>query len=146
AVFQHTLGTSLYNAMLQMLVPGEPKETSDHQSPSYETDWYGQVSKDLRDVFGHRKPRGAYSRRYCGGGSKRRCRAALLQSLLTALGVSRQQLYGQDAECAKANRVEASCSDETRSVSASGVSIPNFPLQNRPTFQQTIELTRKLPR
>jgi hypothetical protein len=42
--------------------------------------------------------------------------------------------------------VEASCSDETRPTSASGVSIPAFPYINRPTFQQTIELTKKLPR
>jgi hypothetical protein len=43
-------------------------------------------------------------------------------------------------------RVEASCSDETRSTSTSGVSIPAFPLQNRPTFQQTVEPAKRLPR
>ncbi|MEA2431354.1 MAG: hypothetical protein QOI19_1827, partial [Thermoleophilaceae bacterium] len=38
------------------------------------------------------------------------------------------------------------CSDETLSTSASGVSIPAFPLQNRPTYQQIVEVTRRLPR
>jgi acyl-homoserine lactone acylase PvdQ len=144
AIFQHTLGGPLYDQMLQMLAPGESKEIADHQPPSFETDWYGQVSKDLRDLFDRRKPAGAYSRVYCGGGSKIRCRLALRQSLLQALGVSKQQLYGKDPNCA--SRAEASCSDETLSTTVSAVSIPPFPLQNRPTFQQTAEPTRKLPR
>jgi hypothetical protein len=81
---------------------------------------------------------------YCGGGSRAKCRAALRSSLRAALGVTRQQLYGQDSHCS--SRPEASCSDETVSTSASGVSIPAFPLQNRPTYQQTVEPTRKLAR
>jgi hypothetical protein len=58
--------------------------------------------------------------------------------------VTKQQLYGKDPHCT--DRPEASCSDETVSTSASGVSIPPFPLQNRPTFQQTVEPEKKLPR
>jgi hypothetical protein len=129
--------------MLKMLVPNDPKETSSHSSPSFETDWYGQVLKDLQDLYGP-KPRGRYSRIYCGGGSRAKCTAALRKSLRSALGVSRQQLYGKDSNCS--SRPEASCSDETISTSVSGVGIPNFPLQNRPTYQQIIEVTRKLAR
>jgi hypothetical protein len=33
-----------------------------------------------------------------------------------------------------------------RFVSASGVSVPPFPFQNRPTFQQVATPTQKLPR
>jgi hypothetical protein len=33
-----------------------------------------------------------------------------------------------------------------RFVSASGISVPPFPFQNRPTFQQVIELTKTLGR
>jgi hypothetical protein len=33
-----------------------------------------------------------------------------------------------------------------RWVSASGIPVPPFPFQNRPTFQQVVELTRTLPR
>jgi hypothetical protein len=29
---------------------------------------------------------------------------------------------------------------------ASAISVPPFPMQNRPTFQQTVELTKRLPR
>jgi hypothetical protein len=104
------------------------------------------VSKDLRTLFpgGSGKPRGRYSRIYCGGGSRARCRAALRATLKAALNVTKEQLYGKDPTCA--SKPEAICSDETISTSASGVSIPPFPLQNRPTFQQTVEPTKKLPR
>jgi hypothetical protein len=104
------------------------------------------VSKDLRTIFDKRAPRGRFSRLYCGGGSRDVCRKRLKHSLNQALGVTRQQLYGSDETCTKEKRVEASCSDETRSTSASGVGIPAFPYLNRPTFQQTVEPTRKLPR
>jgi hypothetical protein len=127
-----------------MLVPNDLKESAAHSSPSFETDWYGQVLKDLTTLFGAHRPAGAFSRVYCGGGSRARCRRALRASLVAALGVSKQQLYGKDSNCT--SRPEASCSDETLSVSASGVSIPAFPLQNRPTFQQTVEPQRKLAR
>src|SRR4051812_43033197 len=144
AEFRPALGGRLYSQMLRMLVPGEPKETASHSSPAFETDWYGQVSKDLRTLFGAKRPKGAYSRVYCGRGSRKRCRAALRSSLRAALAVSKDQLYGKDSNCT--SRPEASCSDETLSTSTSGVSIPAFPLQNRPTFQQTVEPTKHLPR
>jgi hypothetical protein len=146
AEFRPVLGGTLYAQMLRMLVPNDPKETASHSSPAFETDWYGQVSKDLRTLFpgSAGKPRGRYSRVYCGGGSRARCRRALRASLRAALAVSKEQLYGKDPNCA--TRPEASCSDETLSTSASGISIPAFPLQNRPTFQQTVEPTKKLPR
>jgi acyl-homoserine lactone acylase PvdQ len=144
AEFRPVLGGSLYSQTLQMLVPNDLKESAAHSSPSFETDWYGQVLKDLTTLFGAHRPAGAFSRVYCGGGSRARCRRALRASLVAALGVSKQQLYGKDSNCT--SRPEASCSDETLSVSASGVSIPAFPLQNRPTFQQTVEPQRKLAR
>jgi acyl-homoserine lactone acylase PvdQ len=144
AEFKPALGATLYGAVLKMLVPNDQKETADHSSPSFETDWYGQVSKDLRTLFGSRKPAGAYSRVYCGGGSRAACRRALRKSLAAALKVTQQQLYGKDPNCT--SRPEASCSDETLSTSVSGVSIPAFPLQNRPTYQQTVEVTKRLPR
>ena len=60
-----------------------------------------------------------------------------------ALSVTPQQIYGH-GDCE--SDPQASCHDMNRWTSASGISIPPFPFQNRPTFQQTIELTQKLPR
>ena len=122
-----------------------PPNHGDHLGSAYQGSWYGYVSKDLRKLFGPR-PRGAYSRVYCGRGSRKRCRSALRGALRRALRVKRADLYGRDETCADENRVEASCFDETRSTIAAGVDIPPFPWINRPTFQQTIELRRHLPR
>ncbi|MEA2427568.1 MAG: hypothetical protein QOF37_1196, partial [Thermoleophilaceae bacterium] len=146
ATFQPKMRSALFNQMLRMLPPDTALSTSVVQPPAFETDWWGLVSKDLRTVFDRRPPPGHFSSKYCGGGSKRKCRLALRLSLMQALGISRHQLYGGDSTCAGDHREEASCYDETSSTSASGVSIPDFPWINRPTFQQTIELTRKLAR
>jgi acyl-homoserine lactone acylase PvdQ len=88
--------------------------------------------------------RGRYSRVYCGNGSRTACRAALLASLSDALGVSRTDLYGQSGACK--SDAQASCFDKNRWTIASAISIPPFAFQNRPTFQQVIEVTRTLGR
>jgi acyl-homoserine lactone acylase PvdQ len=148
AQFRPVLGKRVYGALRRMVPPGEAKETDSHESPAFASDLYGQSSKDLRTVFSRRsrRPRGAFSRKYCGRGSRKACRRALRRSLAQALDVTRDQLYGKDADCASAGRVEAACSDETRSTSASGISIDPFPFQNRPTFQQIVQLERRVPR
>jgi acyl-homoserine lactone acylase PvdQ len=87
--------------------------------------------------------RGRYSRVYCGNGSLSACRAALRASLADALGVSHEDLYGTGA-CK--SDPQASCFEKNRWTIASAISIPPFAFQNRPTFQQVIELTRKLGR
>ncbi len=91
----------------------------------------------LRSIPGH------YSRVYCGRGSLSACRRALLSSLAQALGESAQQVYGQGI-CASDPTAE--CFDQNQSVEASGIPLPPFPFQNRPTFQQVVQLTQTLPR
>lgn len=113
--------------------------------------WFGNVSKDLRRVFSIGHERGRYSQAYCGNAPhrrlsaralRRRCRAALQRSLTAALSVTPQQLYGQS--CPK--DPEPSCSDRNTWTEVSAITIPPFPYQNRPTFQQVVTLTRHLPR
>jgi hypothetical protein len=145
ATFEPRMGKSLYAQMLKMLPPDASHSSIFHEPPYFEIDWWGYVSKDLRNVFGKRPPPGHYARKYCGGGSKRACRIALRLALRQALAMPRDQVY-TDQKCKQENRVEAACSDETRSTSASGVGIDPFQYINRPTFQQTIELTQKLSR
>jgi hypothetical protein len=144
AQFGPTLGEDAMAAM-QAMVPfdaelGPGKSPS---APAFSTGWYGFVHKDLRDLLTPRRVKGRWSRVYCGGGSKARCARALQASLAEALKVTRQELYGR-GECA--SNAQASCFDMNRFTAASAVTVPDFPLQNRPTFQQTVELTRKLPR
>ncbi len=146
AVFKPRMGAKLYRQMLVMLPPDAAHSAIFHEPPYWEADWWGYASKDLRTIFNRRSPRGAYSRKWCGGGSRKRCRRILRRTLAKALTVDRQTLYGADPVCADQNRLEAICSDETRSTSASGISIDPFPYMNRPTFQQIAEPVRRLPR
>jgi len=145
AEFERALGSKAYDALTAFQPPDAQQVGGPANSPDYETGWFGYVSKDLRDWFGPR-PRGPWSRKYCGNGSRARCRTALRQSLAAALTVTKQDLYGHDSTCSSEGRVEASCFDETRSVVASGVDVPSFPWINRPTFQQVVEPMRQLPR
>jgi acyl-homoserine lactone acylase PvdQ len=145
AVFRPKMGRELYAQMLRMLPPDEPISAVFHQPPYFEIDWWGHASKDLRAIFGRRAPRGAYARKWCGGGRRGVCRKRLRRSLAKALATPKEEIYTDDT-CVSSGRIEASCSDETRSTSASGIAIPAFPYLNRPTFQQTATPERKLPR
>ena len=86
---------------------------------------------------------GAWSRVYCGNGSLAACQGALVASLIEATSATAQQVYGTGA-CA--SNPQASCYDQDRPTVASGVSVSPFPFQNRPTFQQVVELTQTLGR
>ena len=88
-----------------------------------------------------RRPRGAWSRGYCGGGSKSKCRAALRSSLRKALGDPAGRLGHGDC----AGDPDPQCYDQNRSIITSAISIPPAPFQNRPTFQQTVSVTKNLP-
>ncbi|HEY4427765.1 MAG TPA: penicillin acylase family protein [Solirubrobacteraceae bacterium] len=147
AAFRPALGDEVFGATNGMLELGGPYPGGEPAAPDFADGWYGQLSKDLRDLLAANglgsAPKGAYPRLYCGGGSLETCRQALQSSLTEALSVTPQQAYGQGA-CAE--DPQASCHDMNRWVNASGVSVPPFPFQNRPTFQQVIELTQTLPR
>ena len=142
AEFHPTLGDSAFNALQVMLPFGSVAEGQQPAAPDFADGWYGYVSKDLRDLFSSTVP-GAYSRIYCGGGSLPTCRTALRDALLAATSVTPGQLYGQ-GDCA--SNPQPSCFDQNRFTSASAISLPPFPFQNRPTFQQTVQLTQTLPR
>ena len=94
-------------------------------------------------MFNKRKPRGRFSRGYCGNGSRTACRRLLRRTLIDARSDAKQKLYGY-GDCA--SNPQARCFDQDRFTVASAISVPDFPFQNRPTFQQTVELTQKLPR
>ncbi len=147
AEFGGALGAGPFEALHGMLEFGLPDPGGEPAAPDFADGWYGYVSKDLRDELAAAgegaAPSSPYSRTYCGGGSLSACRAALQSSLLAALSVTPQELYGHGA-CAE--NAQASCNDMNRFTSASAISVPPFPFQNRPTFQQVVELTRTLPR
>jgi acyl-homoserine lactone acylase PvdQ len=147
AEFRPALGETAFDELHGMLEFGSPNPGGEPTAPDFADGWYGYVSKDLRDLLAANgegsQPRGPYSQLYCGGGSLETCRTALQSSLLQALSVTPQQIYGH-GECAE--NPQASCFDMNRFVSASGISVPAFPFQNRPTFQQVVELTTTVGR
>jgi hypothetical protein len=104
--------------------------------------WWGYVDKDLRSLLG-RRVRGPLSRRYCGRGNLRRCRAILVETLRDA-AIEVRAKYGVPnvadvklpATCAKAKQPQA-C-DQIEFVTAGAVATPPIPWQDRPTFQQIV--------
>jgi acyl-homoserine lactone acylase PvdQ len=143
AEFRPSLGDGAFGALQVMLPFGSVTEGQQPAAPDFADGWYGYVSKDLRDLLSGLAVPGAYSRVYCGNGSLSACRSAVQQSLLAATTVSAKQLYGQ-GDCS--TNPQPSCFDQNRFTSASAISLPPFPFQNRPTFQQVVQLTRTLPR
>jgi acyl-homoserine lactone acylase PvdQ len=143
AEFKPSLGDKAFERLEGMLglgsyTGGSPRE------PDFENGWWGYVSKDLRDLFGPR-PKAPFSRVYCGKGSKKRCRRALQRSLGRALQTTAAQMYGGgNGECAA--DPQPACFDQNRPTVTSGITLGAFPFQNRPTFQQVVTLTQKLPR
>jgi acyl-homoserine lactone acylase PvdQ len=120
--------------------------------------WWNYLSRDLRSLVGERI-RDPLSRRYCGatraGGHGRRavlirCRAILTTSLEQAVAAVQAQ-QGSDmsgwkvrATCPATPTVPQGC-DQIEFTTAGGVSTPPIPWQNRPTYQQAVEIFARRP-
>jgi len=143
AEFMPSLGRKTYKDLEGMLQTGDVTGGSP-TAPDYDDGWYSYVFKDLRDLYGP-KPKAAWSRVYCGNGSKAGCRKALQRSLAAALKVTPAALYGGgNGDCA--SNPQPSCFDQNRPSVTSGITLGPFPFQNRPTFQQVVTLTQRLGR
>jgi acyl-homoserine lactone acylase PvdQ len=144
AMFGPALGDEAYQRLTTVLRPAAVLPGDDPAAPDYDDGWWGYVSKDLRDIFDSKHVVGRWSRGYCGGGDKAKCRTALQDSLRAALdNDDPNTLYGK-GDCGQ--RPDPACFDQNRSTIASGVDMPPFPFQNRPTFQQTVSLSQHLAR
>jgi acyl-homoserine lactone acylase PvdQ len=105
--------------------------------------WWGYVQKDLRTVL-KRKVKGRFSRRYCGAGSVKRCRAILVQTLRAAAADVRSRLGADPAGW----KVQTLCPtdakplacDEIVPTTAGAVDTPAIPFHNRGTFHQAVEV------
>ena len=156
AEFKGALGDNAFTALKGKGLGTGDITRGQARAPNFFDGWWGYVSKDLRSLItpkpkarkGRKRKadpvKGRYSRIYCGRGSLKRCRAALQASLREALTVTPKELYGKATKCAA--KPEASCYDMNRSTVASAIRIPDFPFQNRPTFQQVVQVPSRLPR
>ena len=103
AQFAPSLGEELFDDLTDAHgLDNSPNNHGAHQGSAYQGGWYGYAAKDLRRVLGV-KVRAPYSKRYCGGGSRARCRNALRGALAAALGDDPRTLY-RDARCTEAGK------------------------------------------
>jgi len=146
AQFEPSLGPRLFAQLAAAHeLDNAPNNHGDHLGSAYQGGWYGYAAKDLRRVLG-RKVAAPYSKRYCGAGSRSRCRAVLRSALADALGDSPAKLYA-DRTCATAGRAgDQDCFDAIAFRATGGVTQPLIGWQNRPTYQQAIEVEGHRPR
>ena len=159
-VYENSAAVALMDAWWKRLMPGVFKPalggklmrrikainsfaaTPDGQGSSFFEGWYGYLDKDLRRLLGRRVGR-PLSRRYCGHGRLRACRRVLVRTLAAASADVRKE-YGVDA--LSAVRIHATgCEkepicDQISFITGGAVDTPPIPWQDRPTFQQVVEI------
>lgn len=151
--FQPVLGDDAWKAVTGRFENGlddTPNGHGAHHGSAYQGAVYGQVQKDLRDVLRVKGVRGRYSRVYCGHGRLKACRTMLAATLSQAVDTSATQLYGADHVCDKQPAIgpadpmrkshDQMCWDAIWQQAASAIESPLIPWQNRPTFQQAVEV------
>ena len=147
AEFQPALGKHLFAAIdgMNELV-NAPNNSGQHLGSAWQAGWYGYAQKDLRTLLG-RHVRGRYSRVYCGRGRLKGCSAALAASLKAALSVPASALYSGDTVCRNAGQDGSqTCFDSIFFRPLGAITQPLLPWQNRPTYQQAVEIPRRAPR
>jgi hypothetical protein len=146
AQFEPSLGAPLYAQLTRAHeVDNPPNGHGDHVGSAYQTGWYGYAYKDLRRVLGL-KVRAPYAKRYCGGGQRARCASALRGALTEALAVEPAALY-RDAACAEAGEPgDQACFDRIAFRALGAITQPMIGWQNRPTYQQAVEVQGHRPR
>ncbi len=135
AQFEPALGAKLFAAITNINeLANEPNNHGDHLGSAWQDGWHSYALSDLRRLLGTGESRG-WSRVYCG--TRRRCRGALRASLRAALDTPVAETYPADGQCAAG---EQACRDSIFFRPIGGVTQPLIPWQNRPTFQQTVEV------
>jgi acyl-homoserine lactone acylase PvdQ len=137
AEFKPTIGSDVFGRINSINeFDNAPNNHGAHLGSAYDDGGYGYISKDLRQVLGMHV-RGHYSRTYCGGGKRKRCRALLASTLKQALKKSPSQVYPGDAQC---NAGDQWCWDAVLQRPLGLVHQPLIHWINRPTFQQAVEI------
>lgn len=132
--FRPALGPELFDRI--QAVMGLDNGASPRGS-AYGSGWYGYAEKDLRSVL-RRPVDDPFSRRYCGGGSLKKCRAQLRGALREAIANSSPaKLYGTTG-CAEGD--VQWCFDALRHTVIGAITMPRVHWVNRPTFQQVVEV------
>ena len=147
--FRPVLGDDLYERILDMIeLDNTPNGDGDHLGSAYISGWYSYVEKDLRQLLGD-EVKGPHSRTYCGAadeteanGNLGDCRETLLNSLRGAIATPRATVYNDEVCGKEANRSldDQLCFDSIEQSPIGAVTRPLINWQNRPTFQQVVEV------
>jgi acyl-homoserine lactone acylase PvdQ len=147
--FEPRLGTPLVDQIAEVVSFGSPPPPG---GSAFGSGWWGYLDKDLRRILGMRV-RGPLRHRYCGRGSRRRCRRAVTGSLRDAareaaerFGSSSMADWKVPATCARGPSGQPRPCDQIEFVTAGGVGTPPIHWQDRPTFQQVVEVQGHRPR
>ena len=143
-VFEPVLGETVFDAIRGVSSFGSPPPSD---GSAFGSGWWSEVSTDLRSLVGA-QVRDPLSRPYCGRGKRARCRRVLLDALKEAIANAKER-YG--ATSLGDIRMEAVCDDdalcdEISFMTAGAVGMPDIPWQDRPTFQQIVEVQGHRPR
>jgi len=138
-VFQPVLGAALVERIRAI---NPYAQTPDGQGSSFFDGWHGYLDKDLRRLLGAHV-RHPLSRSYCGSGKLRACRRILAGTLAAAAADVRAK-YGVGSLGAVRIRAtgceqDPTC-DQIEFITAGAVETPPIPWQDRPTFQQVVEI------
>jgi len=145
-IFEPVTGGDLFDRILAVNGIGSPPPPG---GSSFGSGWWGYVDKDLRRVAGQRV-RKPLSRRYCGGGKRRACRLVLVKTLREAADEVRAKhgslaAVRRPATCTQADGPPREC-DQIEFTTAGAVATDPIPWQDRPTFQQVVEVQGHGPR
>jgi acyl-homoserine lactone acylase PvdQ len=143
-VFEPALGETVFDAIRD--VHGFGSAPPDDGS-AFGSGWWSEVHTDLRRLVGA-PVRDPLSRRYCGRGRRRACRRILLSALTQAVANAKERYGAQslgDLEMQAVCDDDALC-DEIVFATAGAVGMPDIHWQDRPTFQQIVEVQGHRPR
>ena len=140
AQFEPGLGTQAFDAIQTMISFGATGTRP--SAPGFSDGWWGYSLLDLQRVLSGAPVPGGFQVAFCGNGDKAACATALQDSLKQALTVTPQELYGFGA-CT--TDPQPSCWNANRARVTAGVTKPSvYPFQNRPTFQQAVNVKKDL--
>ena len=140
-VFGPALGTPLMDRLTD--INPLAQTPAGGQGSSFWAGWHGYLDKDLRALLG-RPVASPLSRAYCRGCSLDACRAVLTDTLAAAANDVRAQ-YGTSLDGVRVHATgceDEPVRDQISYVTAGAVDTPPIPWQDRPTFQQVVEIRR----
>lgn len=138
------LGPVLGPSLLAEFAAMNPAENAPSSSGSaYDEGWYGYVYKDLRSELGL-PVKGPFSRRYCGKGSLKACRASLWAAIQSA-AQKLEETQGSEPGKWRAAQVRITFPPTFLPLPPTFTEPFTMSWTNRSTFQQVIEFVGHLP-